>query len=144
LAGHVVIEDHAVIGGMTPIHQFSRIGCYAMVGGFSRITQDVPPYTIGAGSPYKVGGLNLIGLKRHNFPYEVRKDLTRAFKLTYRAGLRLSEALDMIENEIDMHPHIQHWLNFCRHSRRGLIGLQGIAQTSEEGLEEFEELLEEV
>jgi acyl-[acyl-carrier-protein]--UDP-N-acetylglucosamine O-acyltransferase len=144
LAGHVTVEDFAIIGGMTPVHQFSRIGKYAMVGGLSRITHDVPPYTLGAGSPYKLGGLNLIGLKRNGIPFEVRRDLTKAFKLTYRSGLRLDEALDRIEAEIEQSPHIEHWLEFCRSSRRGLIGLQGITHQSEEEFAEFEELLEEV
>jgi UDP-N-acetylglucosamine acyltransferase len=144
LAGHVTVEDFAIIGGMTPVHQFSRIGRYSMVGGLSRITHDVPPYTLGAGSPYKLGGLNLIGLKRNNIPFEVRRDLTKAFKLTYRSGLRLEEALERIEAEIDSNEHIEHWLEFCRTSRRGLIGLQGITHQSEEEFAELEELLEEV
>lgn len=143
LAGHVIVEDHAIIGGLTPIHQFSRIGQHAMVGGLSRITHDVPPYSIGAGIPYKLGGLNLIGLKRHGFSYEIRKDLTKAFKLTYRSGLRLSEALDRIEKEIAPSPHIQHWVDFCRNSRRGLICLQGISGGAQEELSEFDDLLEE-
>ena len=144
LAGHVVVEDFAIFGGMTAVHQFSRIGCYAMVGGFSRITQDIPPYTIGAGSPYKLGGLNLVGLKRNNFSYDIRRDLTKAFKLVYRSGLRLADALDRIEKEIDMSPHLAHWLSFCRNSRRGLIGLQGVAHSSEqEDFDELEELIEE-
>jgi len=130
LAGHVILEDHVIIGGMTPIHQFSRIGCYAMVGGFSRITHDVPPYTIGAGAPYKLGGLNLVGLKRHHFPLEVRQDLSRAFKLTYRSGLHLDEAL-------------RHWVEFCSTSKRGLIGLQGVTQEPQDELEEYEELFKE-
>ena len=143
LAGHVTVEDFAIIGGMTPVHQFSRIGCYAMVGGFSRITHDVPPYTIGGGAPYKLGGLNLIGLKRHRFSYEVRKALTRAFRLTYRSGLRLSEALVAIENEVEISPQVQHWIEFCRSSRRGLIGFQGMLNEHEEDFDELEELLEE-
>ena len=145
LAGHVVVEDNAIIGGMTPVHQFSRIGEFAMVGGFSRITHDIPPYTIGAGAPYKLGGLNLIGLKRHGFPLEVRRALTKAFKLTYRSGLRLNEALNLIENEVDQNPHVKHWLEFCRQSKRGLIGFQGAPHTftEEEDLDELEELLEE-
>lgn len=144
LAGHVTVEDFAVIGGMTPVHQYSRIGCYAMVGGFSRITHDVPPYTIGAGSPYKLGGLNMIGLKRHGFTYEDRKALTKAFKTTYRSGLRLSEALDLIDNQVETSPYVDHWLQFCRHSKRGLIGFQTLStQTQEDELMEYEELLEE-
>lgn len=145
LAGHVVVEDYAIIGGMTPVHQFSRIGQFAMVGGFSRITHDVPPYTIGAGSPYKLGGLNLVGLKRHGFPLEVRRALAKTFKLTYRSGMRLSEALDLVESEIEMNPHVKHWIDFCRNSRRGLIGFQGMAaqQLPDEEFDELEELLEE-
>jgi UDP-N-acetylglucosamine acyltransferase len=145
LAGHVTVEDHAIIGGMTPVHQFSRIGKYAMVGGFSRITHDIPPYTIGAGSPYKLGGLNLVGLKRNGFPLEVRRALSRAFKLTYRSGLRLSEALDLIESEIEPNSHVQHWIEFCRNSRRGLIGFQGLPDQSlpDVGFDELEELLED-
>ena len=128
LAGHVTIEDHAIIGGMTPVHQFSRIGSYAMVGGFSRISNDVPPYTVGGGSPYKFGGINLIGLKRHKFSLPVRQELSRAFRITYRMGLRLEEALIKIEKEVKMIPEIIHFLDFCKSSKRGLIGLGGITK----------------
>ncbi len=145
LAGHVVIEDCAVIGGMAAIHQFTRIGCYAMVGGFSRVTHDVPPYSIGGGVPYKLGGLNLVGLKRHGFPITVRKDLTRAFKLIYRSGLRLKEALERIQREIEPSLYTKHWVQFCRASRRGLIGLHGSNRQADalEELEEYEEMLQE-
>ncbi len=148
LAGHVIVEDCAIIGGMTPIHQFCRIGAYAMVGGFSRISHDVPPYTIGAGSPYKIGGLNLVGLKRHGFPLAVRRQLARAFKLTYRSGHKLNEALDIIEKEGVQNVHVAHWLNFCKTTKRGLIGFQnplfdGPEEDAEEDMEEIEKLLEE-
>jgi UDP-N-acetylglucosamine acyltransferase len=145
LAGHVIVEDDAIIGGMTPVHQFSRIGTFAMVGGFSRITHDIPPYTIGAGSPYKLGGLNLVGLKRRGFPLEVRRALTKAFKITYRSGLKLSEALDRIQNEVEMNEYIRHWIEFCRSSKRGLIGFQPAENRALPGEEfdELEELLEE-
>lgn len=141
LAGHVIVEDDAVIGGVTPIHQHSRIGRHAMVGGFSRITHDVPPYTIGAGAPYKLGGLNLIGLKRHSFSLEERKDLARAFKYTYRSNLHLSEALEKIREEIPQTEHIAHWLDFCTSSKRGLIGFQNPIE--EEKSDNFEKLLTE-
>ncbi len=141
LAGHVIVEDNAIIGGMTPVHQHSRIGCYAMVGGFSRVPRDIPPYTIGGGFPYKFGGLNIIGLKRHHFPLEVRASLSKAFKITYRLGLRLEEAIKIIEKEVEPHKEVQHWIHFCRSSKRGLIGLQGVTQRSEDvdgdGEEEF-------
>lgn len=130
LAGHVVVGDHAIIGGMTPVHQFSRIGSYAMVGGFSRVPRDVPPYTIGGGFPYKFGGINIIGLKRHKFSLEVRAALSKAFKITYRSGLHLQEAVDLIESQIGSYKEVQHWIEFCKSSKRGLIGLEGITKTA--------------
>lgn len=125
LAGHVTVEDCAIIGGMTPIHQFVRIGRNAMVGGMSRVTHDIPPYTIGAGIPYKFGGLNIIGLKRYGFPLETRKELSKAFKLLYRSQLHIEEALTRIERECRPLPEIAHFITFCRNTKRGLMGLQG-------------------
>ena len=126
LAGHVIIEDFAIIGGMTPIHQFARIGCHAMVGGMSRVTHDVPPFTIGGGIPYCLGGINRIGLKRHLFPFETRRALSKAYRLVYRSRLLLGEALKRIEEEVDLLPEVLQFVKFCRESRRGLIGMQGI------------------
>jgi len=141
LAGHVEIEDHARIGGMTPIHQWVRIGSHAMVGGLSRITNDIPPYTIGAGIPYKMGGLNLIGLKRHEFSLDVRKDLSKAFKLIYRSNLNFNDAIGQIESELSGREEVRHWLDFCKKSKRGLIGLQEAA--SEAGISSAGDYLEE-
>lgn len=139
LAGHVLVEDYAIIGGMTPIHQFSRIGRYAMVGGFSRVPRDIPPYTVGGGFPYKFGGVNIVGLKRHKFPLEVRASLSKAFKITYRLGLRLEDAIRVIEQEVEPHKEVLHWIEFCRTSKRGLVGLQGVTKRSSDGDEEGEE-----
>jgi len=123
LAGHVTVEDYAIIGGFTPVHQFSRVGCYAMVGGLSRVTHDIPPYTIGAGIPFKFGGLNIIGLKRNGFSLPARKELAKVFKLLYRSKLSFAEALKKIEVEVEQTPEVLHWLTFCRESKRGLMGL---------------------
>jgi UDP-N-acetylglucosamine acyltransferase len=128
LAGHIEIEDFAIIGGLTAVHQRVRVGCHAMVGGVSRVTHDVPPYTIGGGIPYKLGGLNLIGLKRRQFPQETRRWLSKAFKLVYRSGLHLDEALRAIEAETPSLDELHHWIQFCKGSERGLIGLQGVAR----------------
>lgn len=125
LAGHVTVDDYAIIGGLTPIHQFVRIGRHAMVGGLSRVTHDIPPYTIGAGIPFKFGGLNMIGLKRHGFPLETRRELSKAFKLLYRSHLHIEEALKRIEKELKPLPEIQHFVQFCRLTKRGLMCLQG-------------------
>lgn len=124
LAGHVTVEDHAIIGSMTPIHQFTRIGRNAMVGGMSRVTHDIPPFTIGAGIPYKFGGLNIIGLKRHGFPLETRRELSKAFKLLYRSQMRFEDALDRMEKELNPLPEVLHFISFCRNTKRGLMGLQ--------------------
>ena len=117
---------------MTPIHQFVRVGCYAMVGGFSRITHDIPPYTIGAGYPYKLGGLNLVGLKRHGFSIDLRKQLTKAFKLTFRSDLHYSEALDILEKDEPLSPVLQHWIFFCRNTKRGFSNTQSLRDSSQE------------
>ncbi|MGA8164254.1 MAG: acyl-ACP--UDP-N-acetylglucosamine O-acyltransferase [Waddliaceae bacterium] len=132
LAGHVTIEDYAIIGGLTPIHQFVRIGTYSMVGGLSRVTHDIPPYTIGAGIPFKFGGLNLIGLKRHGFSLKTRQELSKAFKLLYRSKLMPEEALKKIEQTVQLFPEVCHWIQFCRNSKRGLMGLQGVMHVSDE------------
>lgn len=132
LAGHVIVEDFGIIGGLTPVHQFVRIGTYAMVGGMSRVTHDIPPYTIGAGIPFKFGGLNLIGLKRHGFSLETRQALSRAFRIMYRSKLMPNEALSRIEAEIELLPEVEHWLNFCKQSKRGLMGLQGVMNVCED------------
>ena len=128
LAGHVIIEDYATLGGMTPVHQFVHIGCHTMVGGMSRVTHDVPPYTIGGGIPYSLGGVNRIGLKRRNFSFEVRKALFQAYRLIYRSRLLLHEAIAAIENEVEMFPEVRHFVDFCKQTKRGLIGMRGVHQ----------------
>lgn len=138
LAGHVTVEDFATIGGMTAIHQFARIGCYSMVGGMSRITHDIPPFSLGAGIPYKMGGLNIIGLKRRGFPLKTRKELSKAFKILYRSGLRLDDAIERMEREVEPIPEVKHWIDFCRQSKRGLICLQGISSGEEEDFERLQ------
>ncbi len=126
LAGHVVVEDYVVIGGMTPVHQFVRIGKYAMVGGFSRVTHDIPPFTIGAGYPYQLGGLNLIGLKRHGFSMELRKELSKAFKITFRSGLSCEKALEILAHEESKSKELLHWIDFCKNTKRGFV-TQGVS-----------------
>lgn len=124
LAGHVTVEDCAIIGGLTPVHQFVRIGRYAMVGGLSRVTNDIPPYTISAGIPLKFGGLNMVGLKRHGFPLETRRELSKAFRILFKSKLHIDEALDLIAKECAPLPEIKHWIDFCRESKRGVMCLQ--------------------
>jgi UDP-N-acetylglucosamine acyltransferase len=136
LAGHVTIEDCAIIGGMTPVHQYTRIGAHSMVGGFSRVSKDIPPYTIGGGFPYKFGGINIVGLKRHKFPLEVRFALSKAFKLTYRSGLHLEEAISKIQAQLGGIEEVRHWIQFCKNSKRGILGLEGVTSAESEENEE--------
>lgn len=142
LAGHVLVEDYVNIGGMTGVHQHVRIGRYAMVGGMSGIPCDVPPFTIGSGRPFEVAGLNMIGLKRNGFDLETRRELTKAFKLVYRSDIHLQEALQKIEKESSMIPEIQHWLQFCRNTKRGLVALQKEPSIPEGYAVEEEDLVE--
>ena len=145
LAGHVTVEDYANLGGMTPFHQFTRIGKYAMVGGMSRVSHDIPPYTVGGGIPYRFGGLNIIGLKRHNFPFKTRQLLAQAFKITYRMGLHLEDSIKKIESELEQTEEIKNWLEFCKDSKRGLQGLHGIVEMPKrEVVEEKDNLIQKI
>ncbi|MEO6990369.1 MAG: acyl-ACP--UDP-N-acetylglucosamine O-acyltransferase [Candidatus Baltobacteraceae bacterium] len=98
LAGHVVIDDHANIGGMTGMHQFLRVGAYAMVGGMSKLTRDVPPFFLAEGNPAQVYGLNSVGLRRAQFAPETVAELKECYKLMYRSGRNLSQALAEIKD----------------------------------------------
>jgi UDP-N-acetylglucosamine acyltransferase len=140
LAGHITVEDHVIISGLTGVHQFVKIGKNAMIGGMSRITHDIPPYTIGAGIPFKFGGLNIIGLKRHGFPLKVRLALGKAFKWLYRSKLSFQEALEKTEKELEPIPEIQHWLKFCRESKRGIMGISAEHEDENNAVEDEEEL----
>lgn len=132
LAGHVTVEDYVIIGGLTPVHQNVRIGSHAMVGGMSRVVQDVPPFTIGAGIPYRLGGLNLVGLKRRGFTSEDRAMMTRAFKITYRQKLPLEQALEKLMHEYPEDRWVCQWVKFCRASVRGLVDLAHVKKSHEE------------
>lgn len=120
MAGHVVIEDWAIIGGVTPIHQFVRIGAHAFVGGGSRVAKDVPPYCRVAGSPARLYGLNTVGLERRGIPVEVRRELKRAYRLFFQSGLNVSQALERAAMELEPLPEVVHLLEFIRRSERGI------------------------
>jgi len=120
LAGHVTVEDYAVIGGIIPIHQFVRIGTHAMVGGGSRVPKDVVPYTLSAGNPLRVSGINTVGLKRHGFSGREISILKEAFRLIFRSKLNLSQAIERIEKELEKTDSIKHLLEFLKMSKRGI------------------------
>ncbi len=121
LAGHVKIEDWVSIGGMTPVHQFVRIGCHAFVGGGYRVPKDIPPYILASGEPLQFSGLNSVGLRRRNFSSETMLLLKRVYRIIFRSGKNVSQALEIIENEFEMTPEIRHIINFIRSSERGII-----------------------
>lgn len=121
LAGHVEVEDHAIIGGMTPVHQFVHIGRHAFVGGGSRLPQDVPPFVKVAGNPVEVAGINAIGLKRHGFTPDELLNLKKAYRLLYRAGLNVSQALERIASDCPLDPNIEDLMAFIRRSERGIV-----------------------
>jgi UDP-N-acetylglucosamine acyltransferase len=120
MAGHVTIEDWVVVGGVTPIHQFVRIGAHAFVGGGSRIPQDVPPYCRVAGNPPKLYGLNSVGLERRGLSDEVRKALKKTYRMLFQSDINLSKALDRAEQEVPGVPEVRHLLEFIRASERGI------------------------
>lgn len=120
LAGHVVVEDRAVIGGLTGVHQFVKVGRNAMIGGASKVVQDVVPYTIVDGHPAKVSGLNSVGMSRAGIPIASRRSIKKAYKLLYRSGLSLTQAIAVIEQEVDSCDEVEHFLRFLRNAERGI------------------------
>lgn len=120
LTGHVIVEDKAVISGLVGIHQFCRIGAYAMVGGASKVVKDVPPYMLADGNPAVIHGINSVGLQRAGFTQNLRNHIKTAYKILYRLGLNTSQALKKIENELPPSPEINHLIEFIKSSKRGI------------------------
>jgi UDP-N-acetylglucosamine acyltransferase len=120
LAGHVLVEDHAVLGGFSGVHQFCRIGKFAMVGGCSKVVQDIAPFTICDGTPATTRTINKIGLERNGFSTEAQSALRQAYKILFREGLTTANALERMEKELPPLPEVQHLINFVRTSERGL------------------------
>ena len=120
LAGHVQLDDYAIVGGVTPIHQFVHIGTHSFIGGGSRIPQDVAPYTRVAGNPAKCYGLNLVGLVRRGFSETTLDALKRAYRLLFRSGLTVREAVARVRSEVPALPEVQILVEFMLSSERGV------------------------
>ena len=120
LAGHIHVEDYAIIGGLSGIHQFTRVGCHAFVGGASAVVQDVPPYVTVSGNRAKPYGLNLVGLKRRGFTEESIRALKKAYKIVYRSSLLLSDALGKIRDEVETLPEVDYFVEFIENATRGI------------------------
>jgi UDP-N-acetylglucosamine acyltransferase len=120
LAGHTVVEDYAVVGGLAAVHQFCRIGRMSIIGGCSKVVQDVPPFMLVDGNPAETRTINKVGLERNGVPEETQNVLKQAYKIVFRDGLTLSNALARIEAELPPDPEVQHFIQFVRASERGL------------------------
>ncbi len=119
VAGYVDVEDQAFISGGVVIHQYSRIGRLAMIGGNTRVNSDVPPYFLYSDFNVAAKGLNIVGLKRAGFTMSQVGALKTAYKLLYRSNLKLEEALERIETEVPTE-HTRHLVSFIRSSKRGI------------------------
>lgn len=120
LAGHVVMEDYSILGGLSGIHQFVRIGRSSIIGGCSKVTQDVPPFMMADGNPLEVRGLNRIGLDRREVPAERQKHLKQAYRLIYRRDLSARDAVSIIRDDLPEGPEINHLAKFVETSERGI------------------------
>ncbi|HIJ59542.1 MAG TPA: acyl-ACP--UDP-N-acetylglucosamine O-acyltransferase [Nitrospirae bacterium] len=120
LGGHVLVEDYVVIGGLTPVHQFCRIGAHAMLGGGSSIANDVPPYVIAAGFRGQLYGLNVVGLRRRGFSKETILALKKAYMIIFQEHHLLKDALNKVRNEVPQIEEVKRLISFIETSKRGI------------------------
>jgi len=121
LAGHVEVDDYAILGGLSAVHQFARIGCHVMASGGSMIGQDIVPYSIVQGDRARIVGLNLTGLKRRGFTSDTLSNIKKMYKLVFRSNLNLNEAIVQIEDQFDgSQEEVKTYLDFLKKSERGL------------------------
>lgn len=121
MAGEVVVDPFAVIGGGTLIHQFSHIGSYAMIQGGSGITKDIPPYSLIGRSPAKYMGINIVGLRRRGFTAEQILNIQDIYRILYTSGFNTTHACEHLESDMPQTPERDYVLNFIRNSDRGII-----------------------
>ena len=122
LAGHVTVEDYAILGGLCAVHQFVQIGESAMIGGGTMVASDVPPYTIltGEGRDLRLRGLNTIGLKRRGISDTAISSLKKAYKILALSGLKLTEAVEKMKSEVPTSSEVEHFIRFIEESKRGV------------------------
>lgn len=119
VAGHVEVEDNVILSGLCGVHQFTRIGRFAMLSGGAMVVQDIVPFVIAQGDRARPVGINIVGLKRAGFKADEIRGIKYAFKVLFMSGLRLLDALDRLEKE-NISPHVNYIIKFCRDSKRGL------------------------
>ena len=120
LAGHVTVDDFVIIGGLTPVHQFCRIGSYSMTGGGSAINQDICPFVMAEGNKAAIRGLNSVGLRRKGFSDEERSNIKKAYKIIFRNGTPLKEALIELQEGFSEDKNIKYLVEFIKGSNRGI------------------------
>lgn len=121
LAGHVEVQDHAILGGLSAVHQYSRVGAHAFVGGVSGIVQDLPPYMLAVGTRALIHGPNLVGLRRMGLSREAISAVRNAFKLIWLSGTPRKEALEMALEKYGQFKEVKEIVDFVRESRRGVL-----------------------
>ena len=121
LAGHVTVEEKAILSGVSAVHQFALIGRYSFIGGCSRVAKDVPPYVKAVGNPVKLYGLNTVGLQRNGFSEDVIKELKRAYRLFFKSELNVSQARERAQTELKSIPEVEEFLRFFERSDRGVV-----------------------
>src|ERR1700677_1911079 len=120
LAGHITVEDSAVIGGLAAVHQFCRVGTMSIIGGCSKVVQDVPPYMLADGNPARTRTINKVGLERNGLAEEAQAALKQAYKILFREGLTIPNALAKIESDLAPLPELRRLADFVRASQRGI------------------------
>ena len=120
LAGHIIIGDFVTVGGLVAIHQFVRIGDYAYIGGKAAVVKDIPPFVIASGDRAKLFGLNNVGLKRQGFSKDTLSLLKKAYRIFFRIGLTLNEAVERVKAEVEQIPEVINLIEFVQSSQRGI------------------------
>ena len=121
MAGHVIVGDWVIFAGYSGAHQFVHIGAHAFLGMYAGSGRDVPAYTMIAGQPPTPRGINTEGLKRRGFTTEQIRNIKSAFKVVYRQGLKLNEAIDELNSRVDGQPELRLFIDSLRSSERGLL-----------------------
>ncbi len=121
VGGHVEIGSWVTIGGMTPVHQFTKIGSHSFIGGGYRIVQDIPPYILAMGEPLKYAGINNIGLRRRNFPPDIRNLIKKIYRIIFKSKTNMSDSIKLINDNYSMHKETNIIIDFIKNSNRGLI-----------------------
>lgn len=121
MAGEIIIDDNAIISASVLMHQFCHVGGYVMIQGGSRFSKDIPPYIIAGREPISYAGINIIGLRRRGFSNETIQNIQNTYRIIYQSGLNTSDALQKVEEEVEMIPEVEYIVNFIRSSERGII-----------------------